>query len=106
MMKRRYLTLAIVVVAFLYGCGKIEVRVHNTFRADLPDFSIGSIQYDTVKTGVSTGYKEIERGTHTILIAGKHTGEITIDNTVFSPSSQWTLTVSNNDSGSYVLSED
>jgi hypothetical protein len=100
-------TIATIFCAVLFvGCGNIEVRVKNEFRHALPNFAIGTVDFDTVASGVATGYKQVDEGTHSIFMNSRETGKITINTAAFSGSSRWTLTVSDDDTGTYVLSED
>jgi hypothetical protein len=105
-MKKVLGILALLSMTAIFGCGNIEVRVQNDFRSDLANFKIGTLDFDTVKTGATTSYQEIEEGAHVIYVNGKETGNVSFENTIFTPNSRWTLTVSDDDSGKYVLTED
>lgn len=102
----RFLLLSILISAFAVGCAKTEVRVDNEFYRDLPNFKIGTVEYDTVKTGTTTEYREIEEGNHDIYINDKVTGNISFNTNIFTRSSQWTLVVKNDSLGTYELQED
>lgn len=99
-MKRFYIYLLIAVVGVFTSClkPKHSVRVQNNYAVALRVI-IGPNDYGAVGSGVTTSYKSIPEGSHTI--SGDVTGSMTVKG---KGKHNWTVNVSS--SGIVTLKED
>lgn len=104
-MKKAFTIIMLLASLLLFmQCGGIldpqghEIRAKNKTSQTI-NFKIGSIKFSNVKAGTTTGYKDIDEGTHKL--TGDLTGSLTVQG---SGHHKWTLTI--NSDGSTSIKED